>query len=147
MMIPLWKSTNHTTESDVFHICSGTYAVLFATGLKSKKVKASASEIEGPQVICIQRLAFPDEGVELVMPNPPAGACDYVMDWRRITVPVVYENVAQNGCCWSMTNCNNLMTIEIPGTYRAILNDTTAVNVAQLYLERYYYNETHGCTV
>lgn len=145
-MIPLWKPDNETVNSDVFHVCPGSYAILFATGLKSKRVRASAEEIDGPQVICIERLAFPDAPVERGPKVPPAGACDYIEDWRAIEVPVTTESVSVDGCCWSLTNCNNLMTISIPGSYRAHLNDATAIGKAQLYVERYYTDTVHGIT-
>lgn len=134
-MRPLWQPANETQNSDVFCVCHGQVALLFATGLKDHRVRASAEDVDGPQEFCIKRLAFPNPDIDLFMTTPPAGACDYVWDWRRASVETAEEAVATHGCCWSMSKCNNLAIVGVPGSYYARLNDSTAVGTAQLFIE------------
>lgn len=134
-MRPLWQPANETQKSDVFCVCHGQVALLFATGLKSQKVRASSEQTAGPQLFCIKRLAFPNKEIARFLAAAPAGACDYVWDWRQISAETVEETVATHGCCWELTSCNNLAVVGVPGSYYAYLNDTTATGTAQLYIE------------
>ena len=126
---PLWSDTNFTQYSDMFRVPPGKVCVLFAQGLENVRTKTSTSEFTGPQVICVRRVLFsPEFGFA------KNATCDWVQS-ATVATKIVDELVQVCGQCWTLTPTNNLGIIGVPGVYRLEINDTTAIQVAQVYAE------------
>ena len=133
--IPLWGELNDTMWSDVFHVPAGQCAVLFASGLLDDKVRKSAEEFKGPQMICGERLVLsPKVG-------DPVAACDGrcgPASQRFMTASVTAADIVESCVMpWTLEPCHNLGVIGIPGAYRLRLNDATAIGTAQVWAEFY----------
>ena len=134
MMTPLWQPGNQTMDSAVFRVIGGQGIVLFATGFKRHKHRVSANDAQVPQMACVNRLLF--EASE-TRPLRTCG-CDYVFDLAGIRLETIVDEPIISGTCgWSLSACDNMRILAIPGYYRLHLNDSTAIGEAQVYAESY----------
>lgn len=136
-MIPLWQDGNNTTDSLVFTLKAGEVALLVATGFEAKRVKTSASELDGPQFACLRRLIFDCEpGVIVAL--EPCSYCDFMFEQGSMTKSIACDQgVYVNGNALGLSKCNNTMLLTVPGSYYFHLNDDTAIGQAQIWIEKY----------
>ena len=132
--IPLWDSANDTIFSSAFFVKPGWSAVLFAVGLSEEKVRKSAAEFKGPQMICVEKLIY-----DCRWPEPKPACCGICSHAREVEGPeaelVAEDYVETCSLPWTLEPCRNLGVIGIPGIYRLRMNDATAVGTAQVYVE------------
>lgn len=140
-MIPLWEDGNNTPDSFVFTLKAGEVALLTASGFAARRVKTSASEMDGPQMACLRRLIFdciPGEVVAL----EPCSYCDFMFAQGDMTKSIACdEAVNVNGNALGLSLCNNTLLLALPGSYYFHLNDTTAIGQAQIWIEKYKADE------
>lgn len=128
--VPIMTETSLSVESPFFHVFLGEVAIIQAFGFKDYKERADKSELLVPQVACLEMLLF-KEGV---IPKRKAETCP-VWDLRQYqTQLLAKETMRHNDCTYELSKCNNIMLLHIPGSYRFILNDQTAVGDARIYL-------------
>ena len=62
--------------------------------------------------------------------------CDWIFDIDNTRAEEVVDQIVQT-CdgTWTLSACNNLGIIGVPGSYRLELNDPTAIGEAQVYAE------------
>ena len=70
---PLWDDANNTLLSSPFYVKPGWSAVLFAVGLSEEKVRKSAAEFKGPQMICVEKLIY-----DCKFPEPKPDCCGII---------------------------------------------------------------------
>ena len=132
--IPLWDDANNTLYSSHFYVKPGWSAVLFAVGLSGEKVRKSAAEFKGPQMICVEKLIY-----DCKFPEPKPDCCGICSHSREIEPPeavlVADDYVETCSLPWALEPCRNIGVIGIPGVYRLHLNDATAIGTAQVYAE------------
>lgn len=127
---PLFTETSIDVNSPFFHITPGEIALLQAFGFANKKDKVDANARTVPQEACLEMLLF-KEGV---LPAHAFGSCQILdMDKYR-TELLAKETMYHNGCSYSLSACNNIMLLHIPGSYRLVMNDGSAVGNARVYL-------------
>lgn len=138
--IPLWDDANDTLYSSPFYVKPGWSAVLFAVGLSEEKVRKSAAEFKGPQMICVERLIYECRDAE---PLPDCcGICSQSRGPRAPEAILVAEDYVETcSLPWALEPCRNLGVIGIPGVYRLHLNDATAIGTAQVYVEFYNHED------
>ena len=57
------------------------------------------------------------------------------MDLRQYQTHLLSkETMRMNGCTFEISKCNNTMLLNIPGSYRFVMNDATAIGNARIYL-------------
>lgn len=130
-MFPLWEPTNHTVFSSVFNVPVGYCCILHATDFKSEKYRDDAATFIGPQVVCVKRLVHGFKARRVVNLQ-----CDWIFDIDNSRAEEVVDQIVQT-CdgTWTLSACNNIGIIGVPGSYRLELNDPTAIGVAQVYAE------------
>lgn len=130
-MFPLWEPTNYTVFSSVFNVPVGYCCILHATDFKAEKYRDDAATFIGPQVACVKRLVHEFKARRVVNLQ-----CDWIFDIDNSRAEEVVDQVVQT-CdgTWTLSACNNIGIIGVPGSYRLELNDPTAIGVAQVYAE------------
>lgn len=134
MRYPLWPKGVTTLESALFVVPAGGAVVLTAVGFEQYKTQESG-EAKTEQQACVQRVLheFTPDALR---------CCDGPCEWiyvlsRPMAREISSEVVSIGGCGWSLSMCDNLRILGIPGTYRLELNDSAALGVAQVYAELY----------
>lgn len=134
-MIPLWEPSNISMDSSIFRVNAGQAVLLFATGFAAKRYRETVEEVDAPQMACVNRLLLTSANLS---EHKTHKGCDYVFDATNIRPSQAEDEVVfVDGCGWSLTACNNLRLIGVPGYYRLHLNDATAVGTAQVYADIY----------
>lgn len=140
-MIALWQPGNQTMDSAIFRVNPGQAVLLFATGFKPYKYRVSAQEARVPQEVCVNRMLFDSSDSRALV----RCGCDYVFDTTGIQLETLVDTpVFFNGCGWTLSACNNLRILAVPGYYRLHLNDATAIGDAQVYAEAYSLESLHS---
>ena len=133
MLKPLWDQSNTSLFSSIFNVPPGNVCVLFASGLLLQKVRSTADDIIGPQVVCIRRLLHDYEGLKAT-----PDVCGWTFNIDNVHADKIVDMLVQTcGYPWQLTSCRNIGIIGVPGHYRLELNDSTAIGVAQVYAELY----------
>lgn len=122
--------------SRAFMIVPGSVAILSAWGFSARKsVLAEGEPKSAAQLAIVQKLAF----AKGIYPNGDAcGAADSPL----VSDPAFsyVEDVTQCGL-WTLSACQNLVVLGVPGTYRLQLNDTGALGTLFISLTRYRQDE------
>lgn len=140
-IFPLWADDNTTQFSSLFNVPPGFSCLLTADGLSLDAYRQSATEVKSAQTACVRRVLF-DFDKRSVYEHQSRKVsnrlhCDWIYDISQ-AVAEEMSNLQLYSCCepWSLTKLNNVKVIGIPGTYCIMLNDPTAVGVAQVYAEQ-----------
>lgn len=128
--VPLFTETSVSVDSPFFTIIPGEIAMLQAFGFADYASREDSTTLQVPQEACLESLLFR----ESVLPSHKFGVCQ-IMDLEKYrTELLAKETVCCNGNCFTLTASNNIMLINIPGTYRLVMNDGTAVGQARVYM-------------
>lgn len=127
---PLYTEKSQSVESPVFFVTPGEIVLIQAFDFASAKVKVDEHDLGGAQLAKLQQILFKEEVDETVQ------------DLRRFNAEVLAINdVLIDGCCITVCKENNVMLINVPGAYRFVLNDPTAVGTARLYFRTFTKDE------
>ena len=131
MKYPLWE--NPVSEvSSLFVVHPGKCVLLAAVRLDEYATQTEAG-FRVPQQICVERVICE------FLPGtikPRFCDCDWVFNLdRQMAVEVSSETVSVGGCSWTMSKCDNVGIVGLPGTYRLRVNDATATDHIQVYAE------------
>lgn len=132
MRYPLWEPSNVSEVSSLFVVHPGKCVLLAATGL-SEYVTQTEAGFRAPQMVCVERLLFEFTKAAL----KPAGCdCDWIFNpSASMAKGVMDDTVAVGKCYWTLSLCDNMGIVGLPGAYRLRLNDPTAVGTVQVYAE------------
>ena len=131
MKYPLWGDPTSETSS-LFVVHPGKCVLLVAVGLEEYATQTDAS-FKTAQMVCVERV------IHEFMPGawkPVSCDCDWVFcPDRPLAKEVSSEAVSVAGCHWTLSQCDNVGIVGLPGTYRLRLNDPTATDHIQVYAE------------
>ncbi len=132
--VPLFTELSTSVESPFFYVAPGEVVQVMAFDFVQSKTR-DASEREVPLVACLEQVLF-SEAVRIQTHDGKRGTtASRVMSLKDYATEVLaIETVQHNGCCYTLSSCNNMMLINIPGNYRFVLNDMTALGTARIYL-------------
>lgn len=135
--VPLFTETSVAKDSPFFTIVPGEIALLQAFGFAEHKYRESNAELQVPQVACLEMLLF-EEGV---LPKHQFGQCQLYSLHQYYAKLIAREIMYRDGCVYSLSSCNNIMLVNIPGSYCLTMNDETAVGQARVYLHVFTHEE------
>lgn len=135
--VPLFTELSTSVDSPFFTIVPGEIAMLQAFGFAEYKSRASKAELLVPQVACLEMLLF-EEGV---LPPHQFGDCTLYSLNDFYTKVLARETLQRNGCSYELSSCNNIMLLNIPGSYCLTMNDETALGQARVYLRVFTHEE------
>ena len=134
--IPLFTEMSQSVDSPFFTLVPGEIALLQAFGLAETKARAEGELLEA-QMACLDMLLFAEGVVPVREPDfcPTYRLDDYY------TKILARETMWKDGCAYALTSCNNIMLLNIPGSYCLQLNDVTALGVARVYMRVFSHEE------
>lgn len=133
MKYPLWRNPVSETSS-LFVVQPGKCVLLVAIGFDEFATQTEAS-VRVNQMVCVERVMH-----ELVPGalKPISCDCDWVFNYDRpLAREISSEAVSVGGCHWTMSKCDNVGIVGLPGTYRLRVNDSTATDHIQVYAEQF----------
>lgn len=134
--VPLFTETSVDVNSPFFTVAPGEIALLQAFGFADYKDRVDNTEQQVPQEACLEMLLFKEGALP-----PQKGSCP-VRDLDKYrTLLLAQETMMRDGCYYALSKQNNIMLINIPGSYRLVLNDGTAVGTARVYLRMLSHEE------
>lgn len=125
------KSTS--SESKVFTVMPGSFAVIRAFGLQDSKDRPDVKpnpQRRVAQAACLYSLLYDEEP----LPDKPGCATPIINLSEFKGVLIERDLLYIDNCTFSLTSCSTVMMIDIPGTYQFILNDDTAIGRVRIYL-------------
>lgn len=131
--VPLFTERSTDTDSPFFTVVPGEIAMLQAFGFVDYKYRESNAELQVPQVACLEMLLF-QEGV---LPKRDIGTCPLYSMQLYYTQLIARETMYRNGCTCHLSNCNNVLLVNIPGSYCLTMNDVVAVGTARVFLRTF----------
>lgn len=137
-IVPLWTPENTTVLSSVFTVHPGKAVVLWAVGFNKYKFRVE-NEVATPMQACLHRLIhdFSDSSLPS-MKDAAQDCCGWIVDVNHISSELMADiAVSTMNCLWSLSLCNSVMAVGIPGSYQLELNDATMVGTANVYADLY----------
>ena len=130
-------------ESQCFSVTPGTIVEVLGFGFADEAMKIDIKERTIPQAAYLEQLLFRES-----VRNPRLehvqeireGVTIYTLDDFYASIKE-HDFVRVNGCCQSISKCNNIMLIAVPGDYRFVLNDESAIGTVRLYMRVYNKDE------
>ena len=117
-------------EGRVFTVFPGEIAVIQGFGFMDYKSRMDNSTLLVPQVACLEMILFKENKLP-----------DYIncftnpVDFSTIKGEVLaIENVRMNGCDVKLSRCDNVIMINVPGTYRFFMDDPTTMGNVRIYM-------------
>lgn len=136
MYVPIFTEKSQSVQSPFFYVSPGTIVQAQAFGFVTFASRMDNTERRVPQVACLEQVLF-KEGVRLDGTTDDCH-CTKIYDLSRFTTEVLEcEEVMLNGCGVNLSACKNQILINLPGAYRFVLNDQTAIGNARIYLRTY----------
>lgn len=131
--VPIFTETSASVDSPFFTVFPGQVAMLQAFGFMDHKERVDQATRQVPQEACLEMLLFK----ETFKPTPQLGACP-VMDLRSYQSQLLAREVMRhNDCAFSLSKCNNIMLLNIPGSYCFVMNDASALGSVHIYLRMF----------
>lgn len=135
--LPLFTELSVKLDGTFFHVFPGEIAMIQAFGFMSQKSRADKSEQAVQQVACLEMLMFKEGFIE----RPNDTRCRiYDLDQYR-TELLAREVVRINGCPVRISKSNNLLLLNIPGSYCFHMDDPTALGQVRIYLRKFSKDE------
>ncbi|MDR1872026.1 MAG: hypothetical protein LBS60_08965 [Deltaproteobacteria bacterium] len=123
-------------SSELFYITSGWFGVLSAYGFLDISVPIDPDLPWTKQRACLNQVEL---GNVIIPEDRPCGVINKA--GSNSYVEIIAEGpLALHGCPWHLSACHNKAILDIPGTYRLILNDPVAAGSVQIYLKVYPLN-------
>lgn len=130
--VPLVTEHSETVESPFFWVFPGEIVIAQAFGFACSAAREDTTERLVPQEACLQMVLFKES-----RPAPPPDGCPCVRVYslKKVTAKVIaIDDVMLDGCCVCLSARGNLMLINVPGAYRFVLNDASALGSARIFL-------------
>lgn len=128
-----------SVESPVFVVDPGDVVQLMAFNFVCQRTKVDEGERSVPLVAKLQQIIF-KETLDRAAKKKSTTSCgsDFIVNNAEITA---VDDVQICGNCVMLSASNNILLINVPGAYRLVLNDTTALGTARVFGKKYTYNE------
>ena len=130
--VPLFDETSLGVDGNIFVLAPSQVAIIRAFGFEYYADRVDNTEARKPQSACMEMILF-KEGNKL----PGTSECGgYIIDLKRYVGEVMaIEQVRINNCSIGINKCNNLLLWNVPGAYRFVMNDQTAIGEARIYVQ------------
>lgn len=130
----LFDENSKNVSSNIFSVLPGELAIFRAFGFLDKKDKPDNSVSDSPQSACLDMLLLTEDATIAIE------TCgNNLLDWSsNIGRVLASEQVRIGGCPVGLDKCTNLLFWQVPGAYRLLLNDPTAIGIVRI-----YYHITH----
>lgn len=137
MKYPLWGPGNLSMVSSLFVVHPGKCVLLTGANFAAYKSQDDSSKsFRVAQMACVERLLF--DYAPSILKNARSCDCDWLFDITKVGASEANAAaVASGGCHWTLSACDNMRIVGLPGSYRLRLNDPTATGVVQVYAELY----------
>jgi hypothetical protein len=129
---PVFSENSSERASQVFYVNKGWHAEFLALNFASRLVRPDPQRPMVNQAACLYRVLYK----EFVLPEPDKDQCGGgILDLTRYRPEILAEvPLITAGCPWSLSYCDNYRQLDIPGTYRFVLNDPEAAGVVSIYM-------------
>ena len=127
----LFDENSISAESIPFFISPGMLAEFMLFDLSDEPRQLEPGTFKVCPAVCLNQLVL-GEGVELPQPS----LCDgLIVDLSKYPGVILAEGPIKTDCCqWSLSSGDNRRFLDIPGTYRFVLNDLTLAGWFRLYM-------------
>lgn len=141
---PIWLFNESTLAeaSEFFYVSPGWAGVFSAFGLLARPVPVDPDKFWTVQRFCLMQ-AFV-QSFRIPEDKPCGVASEPGSDYK--TMIVAEGPVVKDGCEWSLTACDNVKTLSVPGLYRLVLNDPAALGQASAAVRFFPIDEFGGLT-
>lgn len=130
--VPLFTETSVSMESPFFTVFPGNIAMLQGFGFMEYAAREDNSTMRVPQYAYLEMLLFKEGTI-----SQPSDGCPIRDLSMYQSFLLAKEPLRKCGCMFELSKKNNIMLLNIPGSYRLIMNDMTAVGNARVYLRTY----------
>ena len=125
----LFDESSSSLESAPFYVRTGWFGLLTAFGFQGRKVAVAPGKPKVRPMACV-RMIRADYDID--RREAPCGVI------RDIPEPFLVSEreggVATRGRTWSLSACDTVALIDIPGVYRLVLNDPASLGMVAIYL-------------
>ena len=130
----LFHCLSKSVESPLFYIQPGEVLQAQAFGFACSRTKLDDSERAVPQVAYLEQVML-DEALMDSTENKNNCCCTKLYD--KTTKIIAAEEVMICGHCVMLSANNNQLLLDLPGVYRFVLNDVTALTNVQIFLRTF----------
>lgn len=129
--IPIFNENSVDTFGNLLVVEPGEIAIVRAFGFVDYAERNDNTTAKMPQSACLEMLLFKENAL------PKRQDCHMrVLNFNDyVGFLMAAEKVRVGGCAVSISKCHNLMLLNIPGVYRFIMNDITAVGNARIFYQ------------
>lgn len=127
--IPLLTEKSASLESAIFTVHPGNMAYIQAFGFSDFKERVDATELREEQIAQLDMLIFRETKKNMEEDGP----C-HIERYGASSEVIAREPMYLDGRCFFLSKCNNILLINIPGTYVFTLNDPAAVGHVRIFL-------------
>jgi hypothetical protein len=135
----LMDENTKEVESQCFSVTPGSVVEILGFGFADEAMKIDIKERTVPQEAYLEQLLF-KESVRQPrlehMHEVREGVTVYTLGDFYAAIRE-HDYVRVNGCCQALSKCNNIMIIAVPGDYRFVLNDESAIGNVRIYMRAY----------
>ena len=136
--IALFHDKSKNVESPIFFVQPGEVVQVQAFGFSCEREKLDPSERTVPQVAYLEQIMFD----EVILPSTEVkNNCCCTKLYDKTTEILAANEVIICGECVMLSARNNHLLINIPGAYRFVLNDVTALTNVQVFLRTFTRDE------
>jgi len=130
----IYDEHSKEVESKLFVVDPGMIAQVIGFGFACTRNKVDEGERTVPQMAKLQQVVLFEETV-----SNRTKQCVNIIDKKAKIV--ASDDVMICGECVTLTARNNILLINVPGVYRFVLNDITALGNVQVFLKSYSLGE------
>ena len=138
--IPLFTEKSKSVESPFFHIFPGSVVVARAFDFDCTRTPMSEDEFTNtPVKACLEQVMFRED-----FDDDPSGQNRGITVYDMkfyVTKLLAISPVVKNGCQLSLSADDTVMLLNVPGSYRFVLNDQASVGNARIYLQSFSHEE------
>ena len=136
--LELFNSKSQNVESPVFFVSPGEVCQLQAFGFACDRAKVDPNELRVPQMAVLEQLIFQEGNLQSV---DIQDNCCTTRLYNKTTEILAANEVMICGQCVALSAEHNHLLINIPGAYRFVLNDVTALTNVQIFVRTFTKNE------
>jgi hypothetical protein len=121
--LTLFDGDSKSQYSETFYLVPGWWGLLTAHGFNPDPVVVDPAEPKTLQMACVTRLRmlYDERFVKTEC------GCGYGREMYPGMVGFFEDPVVVRGCPWTLSACDTIRVLTVPGLYRLILNDPSAV--------------------
>jgi hypothetical protein len=128
---PVFDECSTDTCSCPFYVSRGWVAELIAFNFATYKIRCHPQRPLVRQAACLNRIIY----CNFEPPEIDLQPCGVLPDITKYKPEILCETpLSTHGCEWSLSACHNYRLLDLPGAYRLILNDVTAVGIVSVYM-------------